>query len=166
MRPCSKAGLRRPGSRPEAARAPALGGPGAEKGAQLQLGLVLMERKTDWSSTHLRSAGSGHRAPRPSAVKDNKTPSSTPAASLSLPCRPAPGIHFLYHQAALWTLAPSPAPELVKTHKRDWDRDQPVCLCQVTAPGQREAVPGRQLPRQGAPRGGSSWQEEGVLPEK
>ncbi|XP_043778831.1 uncharacterized protein C1orf167 homolog [Cervus elaphus] len=37
MRPWSKAGLRRPGSRPEAARAPALGGPGAEKGAQLQL---------------------------------------------------------------------------------------------------------------------------------
>ncbi|XP_017915433.1 PREDICTED: uncharacterized protein C1orf167 homolog [Capra hircus] len=37
VRPCSKAGLRRPGSRPEAARAPALGGPGAEKGAQLQL---------------------------------------------------------------------------------------------------------------------------------
>ncbi|KAB0377232.1 hypothetical protein FD755_011676, partial [Muntiacus reevesi] len=37
MRPWSKAGLRRPGNRPEAARAPALGGPGAEKGAQLQL---------------------------------------------------------------------------------------------------------------------------------
>ncbi|CAI9179428.1 unnamed protein product [Rangifer tarandus platyrhynchus] len=37
MRPWSKTGLRRPGSRTEAARAPALGGPGAEKGAQLQL---------------------------------------------------------------------------------------------------------------------------------
>ncbi|XDA81634.1 hypothetical protein R6Z07F_011565 [Ovis aries] len=37
VRPCSKAGLRRPGSRPGAARAPALGGPGAEKGAQPQL---------------------------------------------------------------------------------------------------------------------------------
>ncbi|XP_052509514.1 uncharacterized protein C1orf167 homolog [Budorcas taxicolor] len=37
VRPCSEAGLRRPGSRLEAARAPALGGPGAEKGAQLQL---------------------------------------------------------------------------------------------------------------------------------
>ncbi|XP_070240505.1 uncharacterized protein C1orf167 homolog [Bos mutus] len=37
MRPWSKAGLRRPGSRLETARAPALGGPGAEKGAQLQL---------------------------------------------------------------------------------------------------------------------------------
>ncbi|XP_055274720.1 LOW QUALITY PROTEIN: uncharacterized protein C1orf167 homolog [Moschus berezovskii] len=79
----SKRPWSKPGSRPEAARAPALAGPGAEKGAQLQLCLVLMER-TDRSSTHLRSTGSGHRAPRPGALKDNKTPSLTPAASLSL----------------------------------------------------------------------------------